>query len=409
MAPTAATAPIDFNPASDDFVRDPYAVLLALQRDDPAYWSPRLKAWILTRYEDVRASLASPDMSVDRIRPFYAAMPAAERSVLAELMRYLTLWLVFRDPPEHTRLRQLMARAFTVRAVQALKPGIEQLCQDLGDALPRGEAFDFVDRFAMQLPGLVIMNLLGVPRENMEKLKSCSDRMQLFIGSARNAPDKYQRAAEGAHEMAEFFRMLIAERRKEPRDDLISAFIAAREADEEMTEDELVSACMLVMFGGHETTTNLLAGGLSKFAANTDAWKALADDPTLSRNAVEECLRLDGPSGSMARVVAQEHELHGKRLQPGERVFAMINAANQDPEIFEDPQRFDIERKPNRHLTFGFGPHFCMGAALARLEGEIAFAHLAQRFPNIEIAPEGAQWHATMIMRGPRVLPIIIR
>ncbi|WP_436638753.1 cytochrome P450 [Microbaculum sp. FT89] len=409
MALTASTEPIDFNPASSDFVRDPYSTLLALQRDDPAHWSPRLKAWILTRYEDVRNCLSSSDMSVDRIRPFYESLPDNERSVLAELMRYLTLWLVFRDPPEHTRLRQLMSRAFTVRAVQALKPGITELCEELSDALPRGEEFDFVDRFAMQLPGLVIMNLLGVPRENMQRLKSCSDRMQLFIGSARNAPDKYERAAEGAHEMAEFFRALIAERRREPRDDLISAFIAAREADEEMTEDELVAACMLVMFGGHETTTNLLAGGLSKFIANPAAWRTLAEDPSLSRQAVEECLRLDGPSGSMARVVAREHILHGKSLRPDDRVFAMINAANQDPDVFDEPQRFDIQRKPNRHLTFGFGPHFCMGAALARLEAEIAFAHLAQKFPDIGITPQGVEWHATIIMRGPRVLPIIIR
>ena len=164
---------------------------------------------------------------------------------------------------------------------------------------------------------------------------------------------------------------------------------------------------MLVMFGGHETTTNLLAGGIAKFIANPEAVQALAADPGLARGAVEECLRLDGPSGSMARVVATEHEVHGKTLAPGERVFAMINAANMDASVFDAPQRFDITRSPNKHLTFGYGPHFCMGAALARLEGEIAFAELVRRFPGMRLAGD-IDWHATIIMRGPRVMPVRI-
>ena len=395
-----------YDPTLPHVVRDPYPALLALQEHDPAHWSPKLKAWVLTRYDDVKSALTSADMSVDRIKPFYESLPAQEQSALSELMRYLTLWLVFRDPPEHTRLRQLMGRAFTMRAVEVLRPGVEEICDILADRLPRGQPFDFVNDFAMQLPAMVIMDLLGVPREHMFHLKSCSDRMQLFIGSARNAPDKYERAAEGAHEMATLFRGLIAERRAEPRDDLISAFIAAREADDEMTEDELVAACMLVMFGGHETTANLLAGGMAKFITNPEAARLLADRPELAKSAVEECLRLDGPSGSMARLVAVEHELHGKTLRPGERVFAMINTANQDPSMFEKAQYFDIERKPNRHLTFGYGVHFCMGAALARLEGEVTFPRLVQRLPKLKLATEPIDWHATIIMRGPRVMPV---
>lgn len=405
--PLPAAMPL-YDPTLANVVRNPYPALLALQEHDPAHWNPRLKAWVLTRYDDVKAALTAPEMSVDRIRPFYESLPEKDRNDLAEIMRYLTLWLVFRDPPEHTRLRQLMARAFTMRAVEVLRPGVEDICDMLADRLPRGQAFDFVNDFAMQLPAMVIMDLLGVPREHMFHLKSCSDRMQLFIGSARNAPDKYARAAEGAHEMATLFRSLIAERRADPRDDLISAFIAARESDDEMTEDELVAACMLVMFGGHETTANLLAGGMAKFIENPDAARLLADNPDLAKPAVEECLRLDGPSGSMARLVAQEHSLHGRTLRPGERVFAMINTANLDPRMFENADRFDIERKPNRHLTFGYGAHFCMGAALARLEGEVTFPRLVQRFPGLKLAAEPIEWHATIIMRGPRVMPVEI-
>ena len=401
------TQGLHYDPSDPATVADPYPALLALQRDDPAHWNPAVKAWILTRYEDVKACLAAQQMSVDRIRPFYEALPAAERDALAELMRYLTLWLVFRDPPEHTRLRQLMGRAFTMRAVETLRPSIEEAVALLASRLPQGEPFDFVNDFAMQLPAYVIMDLLGVPRDRMFQLKSCSDRMQLFIGSARNAPDKYARAAEGAHEMAAVFRTLIEERRAEPRDDLISALISSRDEDDALSEDELIAACMLVMFGGHETTTNLLAGGMAKFISHAEAARRLAEDPALAKPAVEECLRLDGPSGSMARMVAVEHELHGKTLSPGERVFAMINAANLDPEVFDRPHEFDITRPRNRHLTFGYGPHFCMGAALARLEGEVAFLHLVREFPKMQLAGT-IDWHATLIMRGPRIMPVQI-
>ncbi|MGY6633878.1 MAG: cytochrome P450 [Alkalilacustris sp.] len=407
MARTVAAGSPAYDPSDPKVVRDPYPALLALQADDPAHWSPRLKAWVLTRYPDVKTCLSGSQMSVDRIQPFYATLPPAAQSQVAELMRYLTLWLVFRDPPEHTRLRHLMARAFTMKAVETLRGSVEDIFDLLADSLPRAEAFDFVEDFAMQLPAFVIMDLLGVPRDYMFMLKSCSDRMQLFIGSARNAPDKYERAEAGAREMAALFRTLIAERRAAPCDDLISALIAARDDDDSLTEDEMVAACMLVMFGGHETTTNLLAGGMAKFLLHPEAAEALAADGGLAKSAVEECLRLDGPSASMARVVAQDHQLHGRTLRAGERVFAMINAANQDPEVFEEPHRFDITRRPNKHLTFGYGAHFCMGAALARLEGEVAFPRLVQRFPTMRAASP-MDWHTTMIMRGPRVMPVII-
>lgn len=405
--PTSALAPV-YDPSRPEVVRDPYPALLALQAEDPAHFSPHLKAWVLTRYDDVRAVLTAPEMSVDRIRPFYRALPPAEKPLLEELCRYLSLWLVFRDPPEHTRLRRLMGRAFTQTAVESLRPNVVEITDMLLDRLPTGRPVDFVAEFAMQVPALVIMDLLGVPRERMAEIKGWSDEMQLFIGSARNAPDKYARAAHGAHEMANLFRELIEDRRRAPRDDLVSRFIAAREADDAMTEDELIAACMLVLFGGHETTTNLLSTGMVKFIAHPEARERLAAEPAILPLAVEECLRLDGPSGAMARVVAEAHELHGRTLRPGERVFAMINAANQDPSVFDRPQEFDIGRKPNRHVTFGYGTHFCMGSALARLEGEVAFSRLAERFPDMRFADEPASWHETIIMRGPKRLPVIL-
>ncbi|MDX5356296.1 MAG: cytochrome P450 [Rhodobacterales bacterium] len=400
--------PLVFDPTDAATVNNPYPTLLALQRDDPAHWSPRLKAWVLTRYEDVRGALASDQMSVNRIEPFYKSLPPADQARVTELIHYVSRWLVFRDPPEHTRLRKLLMTGFSARAVNALRPGIEEITDMLLDRLPRGETFDFVNEFAMQVPGLVIMDLLGVPRDQMLRLKACSDRIQLFIGSARNSPNKYDLAEAGAQEMAAFFRELIAERRMSPRDDMISTLVAARDEQDALSEDELIAAAMLVLFGGHETTTNLLAGGMFKLVTHRDQADRLRADPALARPAVEECLRLDGPSGSMARVVAVSHDLHGKTLGEGDRVFAMINAANQDPSVFENPGVFDIGRTPNRHVTFGFGTHFCMGSALARMEGEVVFPRVLDRYPTLRMVTEDVDWHPTMIMRGPRALPMQI-
>ncbi|MEM6439692.1 MAG: cytochrome P450 [Pseudomonadota bacterium] len=407
MTEASAQTPPAYDPADPAVIRDPYPALLRLQREDPAHWSPTLRAWILTRHADVRRALNDPAMSVDRIRPFYQRLPEGDRATLSDIVRYLDLWLVFRDPPEHTRLRRLMAKAFTRKTVEGLRAPVEALVAELLDDLPVGEEIDFVDRFAMALPGLVIMDLLGVPREELGRIKSWSDEMQLFIGSARSAPDKNARAAHGAREMASFFRELIEARRRTPQDDLTSQFVAARDGGDALGEDELVAACMLVLFGGHETTTNLLTTGFEKFIRHPDQAARLRHDPSLAASATEECLRLDGPSGSMARLVAEAHDIAGKTLEPGQRVFAMLNAANMDPEVFDDPLSFDIGRDAKRHVTFGYGTHFCIGAALARLEGEIAFPALVERFPNARLAGEG-EWHDTMIMRGLRRMPVVL-
>lgn len=395
-----------YDPTDAATIANPYPALLALQAEEPAHFSPKLKAWVLTRYDDVRRALGAPEMSVNRIQPFYEALPPATQSKVGEIVQYLNLWLVFRDPPEHTRLRQLMAKAFTMKAVMDLRPGVEELVDGLMEDAA-GES-DYIEAFAMRLPGLVIMDLLGVPRERMEEVKGWSDEMQLFIGSAQNTPNKYERASAGAHAMAGLFRELIEDRRRAPTSDLISAFIAAREADDQMSEDELIAACMLVLFGGHETTTNLLSTGLLKFLNDPEARARLAADPSLARSATEECLRLDGPSGSMARLVAEDHDLHGQTLKVGDRVFAMINAANQDLRAFDRPAEFDMTRERNRHLTFGYGPHFCIGAALARLEGEVAFPRLCARFPDMALAGP-LEWHETMIMRGLRKMPVHLK
>lgn len=396
---------------NDPAVRaDPYPLFRRLRDEDPAHWSPPLKSWILTRYDDVRAALASPDMSPNRLTPFYAQLPEATRASLAEAMRYLSLWIVFRDPPEHTRLRRLVNTAFLPGTINGFRPTIERIADDLVAGLAAdGETdIDLVRALTMQLPARVIMAILGIDVRHLSDIKAWSDDIMQFLFSARDVPDKYARAERGARAMSELFRQQIAHRRKEPGSDLLSLLIEARDSGDNLTEDELVATAMLLLFAGHETTTNLLSNAVYMLLRNPGQRERFVREPELIGTAIEEFLRYDGPSNSMSRVVRVEHEVGGKRLRVGDRVFAMINAANRDERQFDDAERLDIARQPNRHLTFGQGIHFCLGAQLARLEARIALPKLMATFPDLSLASgrAGPVWHDSMIARGLAQLPV---
>jgi hypothetical protein len=268
--------------------------------------------------------------------------------------------------------------------------------EQVGD---RGQ-FDFIADFAGPLPGLVIMEMLGLPRAELERVKRLSDETALFIGSARSSPEKYARAESATHEMADYFRGLIAERRATPKGDLLTALIEVEDEGERLTEDELVATCVLLLFAGHETTTHHLANGLRALLQFPAELRRLRDDPGLAAAAVEEMLRYDGPIGALTRVVRVEHELHGKRLREGDRVFLMMNAANRDPRAFPEPDRLDLRREGVAHLTFGFGPHICLGFPLARLEGQLALPAVLAHWKRIELAPEPLEWIDSMVLRG---------
>jgi cytochrome P450 len=361
--------------------RNPFPLYARLQDEDPVHWSPALKAWVLTRYDDVRQMMLTDQMSPDRLRPFYAQLQGERRETLAELMRYMTLWMVFRDPPEHTRLRRLVGTVFNLKALEALDGPVTRVVDHLLDGLPRGVPVDWAQQVAAPLPAYVIMDMLGIPYSDFPKLKEASDELRAFIGGARADGDRYLTAQRGAARLAAFFRSLIAQRRADPGDDFVSRMIAARDDEGRLSEDELVATCMLVLFAGHETTTHLLGNAVHALLDHPDQLQRLRDEPALITSAVEEFLRYDGPSNAIARVVKTEHQIDGKTLRAGDRVFGFANAANRDPRAFTDPQGLDLGRTPNRHLTFGFGLHFCMGAPLARLEGQRCIGRLVSASP----------------------------
>ena len=404
---------IDWQPEDPSTLANPYPLFARMREEDPCHWSPRLKSWVLTRYEDVRSVCFDRDarLSSDRLRPYFASLAPEEAGRVAQIARYLSHWMVFKDPPEHTRLRRLLSQVFNPRSFQGMKPRIAAITQELLRSLDERERIDVIGDFAGPLPCLVIMAMLGVPAHDLPRIKRMSDDVALFIGSSRTSPAKYDAAEAATGEMAAYFLDLIAQRRREPTEDLLSELVHLP-ADQDtgpLREDELVGSCIMLLFAGHETTTNHLANGVAALMEHPSAMEWLRRDPGLIASAVEELLRYEGPSGAQVRIVRESHSLHGRRLEEGQRVFLMLNAANRDPRAFVDPDRLDLSRRGPQHLTFGLGLHMCLGLALARTEGQIALPALLAHYASIEPTGEPIEWINSLVFRGMHSLPVRVR
>jgi cytochrome P450 len=406
-----AASTIDWQPEDPATLADPYAIFSRMRDEDPCHWSPRLRSWVLTRYDDVRAVCLDKDrLSSDRLRPYFASLPGPEAERIASIVRYLSQWMVFQDPPDHTRLRRLIGRVLHARSMQAMRPQVQEIAQWLLQHLEGRERIDLIADYAGPLPCLVIMALLGVPRGDLAEVKRMSDEMALFIGSSRTSPEKYDTAEAATREMAAFFQRLADARRARPEADLLSELVHLQdESGDRLADDELIGTCIMLLFAGHETTTNHIANGLHALMRFPGEAARLRAEPGLAAAAVEELLRYDGPSGAQVRVVSQAHELHGKRLEAGQRVFIMLNAANRDPRAYPDPDRLDLDRDGLPHLTFGFGIHICLGFPLARTEGQVAIPALLARYRRLE--PEGGppEWINSLVFRGMKALPVRVQ
>ena len=406
-----AASTIDWQPEDPATLADPYPLFSRMRDEDPCHWSPRLRSWVLTRYDDVRAVCLDKDrLSSDRLRPYFASLPGPEAERIASIVRYLSQWMVFQDPPDHTRLRRLVGRVFHARSMQAMRPQVQEITQWLLQRLEGRERIDLIADYAGPLPCLVIMALLGVPREDLAEVKRMSDEMALFIGSSRTSPEKYDTAEAATREMAAFFQRLIDARRARPEADLLSELVHLQdESGDRLADDELIGTCIMLLFAGHETTTNHIANGLHALMRFPGEAARLRAEPDLAAAAVEELLRYDGPSGAQVRVVSQAHELHGKRLEAGQRVFIMLNAANRDPRAYPDPDRLDLDRDSLPHLSFGFGIHICLGFPLARTEGQVAIPALLARYRSLEPVGGPPEWINSLVFRGMKALPVRVQ
>lgn len=406
-----ATAAIDYDPRRPEIIANPFPIFAELRARDPVHWNEVLGGWVLTRYRDVRQVLSDARFSADRITPFREHLRPDARAQVAELLKTLGLWAVFNDPPAHTRRRSLLNKAFTPRAVMALRPLIERIVAHLISRVAGQGEMDLIAAFAYPLPASVIAGMIGVPIEDLDRFKTWSDEIASFVGSALATPDKRERGERGAREMSAYFRGIIADHRKRPREDILSAMLAAKEAGTGLSEDELVASCILLLFAGHETTTNLVGNGMLALLRQPDALASLRADGGLAPSAVEEMLRYDGPTQAMTRIALEDVRLDEASpvIRAGERVFALLNAANRDPQVFGDPERFDVTRGDSRHLSFGFGIHFCLGAPLARLEGQIAVKALVERLPDLALGVDEPEWSDSFVLRGVKSLPVRFR
>jgi len=398
--------PVRYDPRRDEIIADPFPSYQLLLVEDPVHWSDVLGGWVLTRYDDVKSALLDRRFSADRITPFAKHLSADSHAAIADLLQGLGDWAVFTDPPKHTRLRGVMNTAFTSRAIESREPVIQNLVDRLLDAIVPVGRTDLIADFAYPLPAAVIAGMLGASADDLDRIKRWSDDLAAFVGSALATPDKRTRAQVAMVDMSTYFRTLVTARRAEPRDDMMSAMLAGEGRADGLTEDELVATCVLLLFAGHETTTNLIGNGLVALLRHPSELAALAAEPLLAGSAVEELLRYDGPTQAVTRIAVEDVELRGRQIRRGARVFLNLSAANRDPEQFADPEDLDVRRPDNRHIAFGHAIHFCVGAPLARLEARLAIPAVLRRLPELRLDTDALRWSDSYVLRGVEALPL---
>jgi cytochrome P450 len=383
-------------------IDDPYPTYHRLRAAAPVYLDPDSGELLVTRYADVAAALKHPLLSNRRVAETGLPLPGYLQWAMRPVTRILSRGMLFSDPPDHTRLRSLANRAFTPRVVEGMRSRIQQIADDLLDAVAGHRPVDLIESYAAWLPVIVIAEMLGADVRDRDRFRLWSDDAVSFVGGSTH-PDGVVllRAARGMFSLRRYFGKLVRRRRKDgPGDDLLGALIDAEERGDALTEDELLANAVLLLAAGHETTTSLIGNGLLALLRHPEQTALLRREPDLIGSAVEEFLRFDSPVQWSARVALEEVEIGGCRIPAGRSVTLGIGAANRDPDQFPDPDRLDLRRAENRHLAFGQGIHFCLGAALARLEGQVAINTLLLRFPHMQLADERPQWRDNFTLRG---------
>src|SRR5438067_2502531 len=381
-----------FDWVSQEFLSDPYTQYKALREREPVHFNEARGGWVLTRYNDMVEVLRDDErFSAERMGP--RVDPDVPRSMLNS------------DPPDHTRLRTLVNKAFTARTVRNLTDRIQEIVDGLiANVAEKGEMEAIVD-FAYPLPITVIAEMLGVPSADRDFFRDQSQKIAVALGPIEDM-DVALQAMDGRNHLVAYFNELIPKRRSDPQDDLITALLQAGESDDFLSHAELLAMLLLLLVAGHETTVNLIGNGLLALLRHPDQLERLRTEEGIGRSAVEELLRYDSPVQMTGRLAKVDVEIDGHAITAGQNISTIVASANRDPEVFEHPDTLDLTRTPCNHLSFSAGIHFCLGAQLARLEGQIALSTLVRRFPNLELATDDLRWRPAPILRGLETLPV---
>ena len=392
--------------SAPSFYQDPYPVYQRLLEEEPVFWSERIGAWLISRYDDVGATIRDTTHFSNRGRfsGVLDRLPPEVRPEFKPLENHFSVGMIGSDPPDHGRLRGLINRAFTPRVIENLRPRVIEIVDDLLDDIGDRDSFDAIAEFAYPLPATVIAIMIGAPPEDRDRFKGWSDGILAFQGTGRTTPEVLGRSQRDLMEMREFLKDLMAKRRRDPQDDLLTRLVEAESAGDKLTEGELLATCVTLLTAGHETTTNLIGSGLLTLLRHPEQLEELRQNPAMMPAAIEEMLRFESPLQRNPRKVPADFEMHGKAIRRGDFVLQVLGAANRDPRQFPDPDRFDITRQPNRHVAFGMGIHFCLGAPLARLEAPIAIEAVLRRWPELKLAQDHVTWREHGLLRAQETL-----
>ncbi len=392
---------VDYDLLSNEFQRNPYPLYAALRQCEPVYWSEQVQAWLVTPYDDVMACLHDKRISANRIIPRIQQFPHELREKFEPLERTLSMWPLMLERPAHTRLRNLVNKAITPAIVRGFMPTIERLVSEFLDKAQAKGGMDAIADLAYPFPLNVVSEIIGAPTEGLVLLKACAVDIVNFFGSPPHLYiEKAEAAMRSVNETTEFLREILRERRKHPKQDLMSGLIAAEERGEVMSEDEVLATCLMMVFAGFETTTNLIGNGLLLLLQHPDELRRLRQDPSLMKSAVGEMLRVESPVQRLSRMALEDFELGGKSVRRGDLIFLMAASANRDESQFIDPDRFDIGRDTRHHLAFGHSIHLCPGNTLAQLEAQLLFTELLRRVPKIQLSGIKPNWQVNLSVRS---------
>jgi cytochrome P450 len=402
------TAAIHDDLFTREVTADPYTYFGRLREEDPVHWNEPYELWVITRHDDLiwltrHHELFSSEVLKRDPRPPYPQVDASDLELYEYVRDFSSDQFIQHDRPEHLEMRKVIHGYFTPRSMEAWRPMVQSAITDLLDAAEAKGRMDVMADFATPLPVLVIAQMMGVPTEDRPRIRELAKQL---LAGGQGAPDRLQTQTAGMRGMLEYLSPLVAERIKHPGDDFVSV-VASGEKRGIFTRHQVLVNCSLLLLAGHETTINLLCNGTLAFLRHPEQWALFKQNPAgWAKRATEECLRYDPPVKSIQRIAAQDVELRGKLLRQDDRLRWFIASANRDPEVFTDPETFDITRDPNPHVAFGSGVHHCLGATLARLEGQEAFKALAERFPTLHGETEELEYQPSMTFRSLKSLPV---